>query len=73
MGAMLNVQLDRLDGLIEKMRSEKRRILDGTRHLSNLGLQATPLNSAESECSTQATPASGNCQCSEQSLRRAPY
>ena len=39
MGAMLNVQLDRLDGMIDKMRSEKRRILDGTRHLSNLGLK----------------------------------
>jgi hypothetical protein len=36
MGAMLNAQLDRLDGMIDKMRIEKRRILDGTRHLSNL-------------------------------------
>ena len=36
---MLNAQLDRLDGMIDKMQSEKRRILDGTRHLSNLGLQ----------------------------------
>jgi dTDP-4-amino-4,6-dideoxygalactose transaminase len=53
MGAMLNAQLDRLDGMIDKMRSEKRRILDGTRHLSNLGLKATPLNSPEHECSTQ--------------------
>ena len=40
MGAMLNAQLDRLDGMIDKMRSEKRRILDGARHLSNLGLKA---------------------------------
>ena len=53
MGAMLNAQLDRLDGMVEKMRSEKRRILAGTRHLSNLGLKATPLNSPEHECSTQ--------------------
>ena len=53
MGAMLNAQLDRLDGMIDKMRSEKRRILDGTRHLSNLGLKPTPLNSPEHECSTQ--------------------
>ena len=29
MGAMLNVQLDRLDGMIAAMRSEKRAILDG--------------------------------------------
>jgi dTDP-4-amino-4,6-dideoxygalactose transaminase len=28
MGAMLNAQLDRLDGMIDKMRSEKRRIID---------------------------------------------
>jgi dTDP-4-amino-4,6-dideoxygalactose transaminase len=53
MGAMLNAQLDRLDGMIDKMRSEKRRILDGTRHLSNLGLKSAPLDSPEHECSTQ--------------------
>jgi dTDP-4-amino-4,6-dideoxygalactose transaminase len=53
MGAMLNAQLDRLDGMIDKMRSEKRRILEGARHLSNLGLKPTPLNSPEHECSTQ--------------------
>jgi dTDP-4-amino-4,6-dideoxygalactose transaminase len=53
MGAMLNVQLDRLDGMIEKMRAEKKRIIAGTHHLSNLGLQATPLNSPEDECATQ--------------------
>ena len=38
MGAMLNAQ---------------QRILDGTRHLSDLGLKATPLNSPEHERSTQ--------------------
>jgi dTDP-4-amino-4,6-dideoxygalactose transaminase len=53
MGAMLNAQLDRLDGMIDKMRGEKRRILEGTRHLSNLGLKPTPMNSPEHECSTQ--------------------
>ena len=53
MGAMLNVQLDRLDGMIAAMRSEKRRILDGTRHLGNLGLKATPTNSPDDDCATQ--------------------
>ena len=53
MGAMLNAQLDRLDGMVGAMRIEKRRILDGTRHLSNLGLKPTPQNSPEHECSTQ--------------------
>ena len=38
MGAMLNVQLDRLDGIIEAMRAEKKKVLAGTRHLGNLGL-----------------------------------
>jgi dTDP-4-amino-4,6-dideoxygalactose transaminase len=53
MGAMLNVQLDRLDGMIAPMRAEKRRILDGTRHLGNLGLKATPMNSPDDDCASQ--------------------
>ena len=52
-GAMLNVQLDRLDGMIAAMRAEKRRILEGTRHLGNLGLKATPMNSPDDDCATQ--------------------
>ena len=39
MGAMLNAQLDRLDGMIEAMHMEKNRILAGTSHLGNLGLR----------------------------------
>ena len=38
MGAMLNVQLDRIDGMIAAMRAEKKRILEGTASLGNLGL-----------------------------------
>jgi dTDP-4-amino-4,6-dideoxygalactose transaminase len=53
MGAMLNVQLDRLDGMIAAMRAEQRQILDGTRHLGNLGLKATPMNSPDDDCATQ--------------------
>ena len=52
-GAMLNVQLDRLDGMIAAMRAEKRRILEGTRHLGNLGLKQTPMNSPDDDCATQ--------------------
>ncbi|MFI4975880.1 MAG: DegT/DnrJ/EryC1/StrS family aminotransferase [Caulobacterales bacterium] len=51
MGAMLNVQLDRLDGMIAAMRAEKRAILAATRSLGNLGLKATPMNSADHDCS----------------------
>lgn len=53
MGAMLNVQLNRLDGMIGAMRAEKRRILAATRHLGNLGLKASPMNSADHDCATQ--------------------
>jgi dTDP-4-amino-4,6-dideoxygalactose transaminase len=53
MGAMLNVQLDRIDAMVGAMRAEKRRILDATRHLGNLGLKATPMNSPDHDCATQ--------------------
>lgn len=53
LGAMLNVQLDRLDGMIRTMRAEKKKILAGTKHLGNLGLKATPMNSADHDCATQ--------------------
>jgi dTDP-4-amino-4,6-dideoxygalactose transaminase len=52
MGAMLNVQLDRLDGMVGAMRAEKRKILAGTSALGNLGLKPSPMNSAEHDCAT---------------------
>jgi dTDP-4-amino-4,6-dideoxygalactose transaminase len=54
-GAMLNVQLDRLDGMISAMRAEKRKILVGTASLHNLGLRAAPMNSPDHDCATQVT------------------
>jgi len=53
MGAMLNVQLDRIDAMVSAMRAEKRQILGATRHLGNLGLTATPMNSPDHDCATQ--------------------
>ena len=53
MGAMLNVQLDRLDGMIAAMRAEKKAILAGTASLDNLGLRAAPMNSPAHDCATQ--------------------
>ncbi len=53
MGAMLNVQLDRLDGMIAAMRAEKRAILAGTASLDNLGLRAAPMNSPGYDCAAQ--------------------
>jgi dTDP-4-amino-4,6-dideoxygalactose transaminase len=53
MGAMLNVQLDRLDAMIAAMRAEKRQVLRGAAHLGNLGLKATAMNSPDDDCATQ--------------------
>jgi dTDP-4-amino-4,6-dideoxygalactose transaminase len=52
MGAMLNVQLDRIDGMVAAMRAEKQAILAGTASLDNLGLRATPMNSPNHDCAT---------------------
>lgn len=53
MGAMLNVQLDRLPGMIEAMRAEKKRMLAATAQLGNLGLQPSPMNSPDHDCAAQ--------------------
>lgn len=53
MGAMLNVQLDRLDGMIAAMRAEKKAILAGVAHLGNVGLRPSPMNSPDHDCATQ--------------------
>lgn len=53
MGAMLNVQLDRLDGVVATMRQERQAILDATAHLGNLGLTPSPINSPNHDCAAQ--------------------
>jgi len=53
MGAMLNVQLDRLPGMIEAMHEERKQILRGTAHLGNLGLRPSPMNSPDHDCAAQ--------------------
>ncbi|MEO8669308.1 MAG: DegT/DnrJ/EryC1/StrS family aminotransferase [Bauldia sp.] len=53
MGAMLNVQLDRLDPQVGAMRTEKKKILAGVAPLGNLGLKPAPMNSADHDCSSQ--------------------
>ncbi|MEO6301229.1 MAG: aminotransferase class I/II-fold pyridoxal phosphate-dependent enzyme [Paracoccaceae bacterium] len=52
MGALLNVQLDRIEGLIGNMRTEKNRILSKTAALGNLGLKQSPMNSGDHDCAT---------------------
>lgn len=51
-GAILNVQLDRLPQMIKAMRTEKKKILQKTKYLEKLGLKQTPMNSQDFECGT---------------------
>jgi len=53
-GAILNVQLDRLPGMIEAMRAERRQVLDGTAHLEGIGLRQSPLHSPDWDCAAHA-------------------
>ena len=48
-GAIMNAQLDRLDGFIQRLRAQKRRILART---AECGLQIAPSHSPEHECGT---------------------
>lgn len=50
MGAMLNVQLDRLEGFISAMRVERNELLGACEGLHNLGLTVPRLNSATGDC-----------------------
>ena len=52
MGAVLNVQLDRIDGIIAALRRERDTILDGISDMQSLGLRFAPLNSREHDCAT---------------------
>jgi dTDP-4-amino-4,6-dideoxygalactose transaminase len=54
MGAMLNVQLDRIDDMVQAMRLERNAILERTASFGNLGLKPAPLNSPENDCATHA-------------------
>ena len=50
---MLNIQLDRLDGMVTAMRAEKKKILKGIAPLDNLGMKPSPMNSPDDDCATQ--------------------
>lgn len=50
MGAMLNVQLDRIDGFVTAMRANRRRLIDDTQGLANLGLRISSMNSPDYDC-----------------------
>ncbi len=48
-GAILNAQLDRIDGMVKTMRAQKKRILKET---ANTGLVSIPYHSLDYECGT---------------------
>jgi len=50
MGAVMNVQLDRIDGIIAAMRRERDQILAGIAPALELGLKLAPLNSKDDDC-----------------------
>jgi hypothetical protein len=52
MGAILNVQLDRIDGVIAAMRGERDMIHAGVGPALELGLRLAPLNSKNFDCGT---------------------
>jgi dTDP-4-amino-4,6-dideoxygalactose transaminase len=54
MGAMLNAQLDRLDGMVAAMRAERKKIVAAAAPLGNLGIRPAPMNSPDHDCGTQA-------------------
>lgn len=51
-GAVLNVQLDRIDGMIAAMRRERDTVHAGIGPALQLGLRLAPLNSKEFDCGT---------------------
>lgn len=53
MGAMLNIQIERIDLMVNAMRRERNAILAGIAHLEELGLRPAPLHSREFDCATQ--------------------
>ena len=72
MGAMLNVQLDRLDAMIDAMRAERGRILKGTASLSNLGLRPAPVHSPDHDCAAQLMYTLPSAQAAEDFVKIFP-
>ena len=72
MGAMLNVQLDRIDGMVARMRAEKKRILAGAAAYGNLGLKPTKMNSADHDCATHVMFTVPNAEAAQRFVKVFP-
>ena len=55
MGAMLNVQLDRITDIVENMRANRHRLIDLVHGLSNRALRLSPMNSPDYDCAAHLT------------------
>lgn len=52
LGAVMNVQLARIPGMISAMREERKMVLAATDRLHKIGLKPTPMNSPDYDCGT---------------------
>lgn len=72
MGAILNVQLDRIDGIIAAMRRERDTILAGISDLESLGLKFAPLNSRQFDCGTHVFLTLPNAEAADTFVKTFP-
>jgi dTDP-4-amino-4,6-dideoxygalactose transaminase len=72
MGAILNVQLDRIDGIIGAMRQERDTVLAGIQPALELGMRRAPLHSQDSDCATNVFLTVPSAQAAEVFVRTFP-
>ena len=72
MGAVLNVQLDRIDGIVAAMRHERDTIHDGIGPALEIGLRLAPLNSKDHDCGANVFLTLPSAQAAEAFVKTFP-
>ena len=72
MGAVLNVQLDRIDGIIAAMRHERDTIHAGIAPALEIGLRLAPLNSKDHDCAANVFLTLPSAQAAETFVKTFP-
>jgi dTDP-4-amino-4,6-dideoxygalactose transaminase len=72
MGALLNVQLGRIDGIIAAMRHERDTIHEGIAPALEIGLRLAPLNSKDHDCGTNVFVTLPSAQAAETFVKTFP-
>jgi dTDP-4-amino-4,6-dideoxygalactose transaminase len=72
MGAILNVQLDRIDGIIAAMRHERDTIQAGIQPALELGMRLAPLHSKDFDCATNVFLTVPSAQAAEVFVKTFP-